>query len=486
MKVPLLHSILQNLDKPFVLNDENSYSYRDLINLLSKLNTLLYYNNYKKVLISVPQGFYAYSSILASYLTNATFCVINQDLPLERKTHVINQFEPDVIFSQANTNFYSDRNIPKVNLESINYHEIENKLIETDFPCFDNEIIYVYFTSGSTGTPKGCRIKRSAVEKLVLWAVKEFKLTSDDIWGQYTPLYFDMSLFDVFGVTCLGASLVSFSTTADKLRPGNLIRKYKITFLNAVPQIIDILNKTGHLTNEYCKSLSAIKLGGDKTYRNSVELLFDIIPDLTVILTYGPTETTIFCTYKKVNKSNYNEYSTDILTIGKPIPECNIKLENMIDGIGEIVVYGECVGLGYIGKGQAGYNSIELHGKPTRSYLTGDFAKKINDCYYFCGRKDSQIKINGQRFYLGEIETTLKIAGCDECAVVFLNNNVIAFYVDHKKQLKIENINEKIKQYIPEIFIPKQYISIEQMPYNANGKIDRIKLKSLIEDKLYG
>lgn len=476
MKVSLLHSIVQNLDKPFVLGNDNSYSYGDLINSISKLNTLLYYNNYQKVLISAPQGFYSYSSILASYLTNATFCVINQDLPLERKTYIINQFEPDVIFYQASTNLYSDRNIATVNLESINYHEIENKLFETDFPCFDNEIIYVYFTSGSTGTPKGCRIKRDAVEKLVLWAIKEFGLTSGDIWGQYTPLYFDMSLIDVFGATCLGATLVPFSTVADKLRPGNLIRKSKITFLNIVPQVIDILTKAGQLNYEYCQTLSTIRFGGDKVYRITLDKLFDILPNLIVVSTYGPTETTFFCTYMKMNRTNYKDYSTDIVTMGLPIPGCHIELESVVNGIGEIIIYGENVGLGYLGTEQLGYDSKEINSKNYRFYRTGDYAKKINDCFYFCGRKDSQIKLNGQRFSLVEIEATLKNAGCDECAVILFNNNIIAFYIDNKKQLNADKLNENLKQFIPEIFLPKQYISMEKMPYNANGKIDRIKL----------
>jgi acyl-coenzyme A synthetase/AMP-(fatty) acid ligase len=292
-----------------------------------------------------------------------------------------------------------------------------------------------------------------------------------------------MSLIDVFGATCLGASLVAFSTMPEKLRPGTLIRKHSITFLNIVPQVIDILNKAGQLNQEYCKSLSTIKLGGDKVHISTMEQLFCIMPELTVILTYGPTETTIFCTLGKVNRDSYKNYATDILTIGKPIPGCNIILDNPVDGIGEIVIYGECVGLGYIGKEQIGYDSTEIDGKICRFYRTGDYAKEIQGYYYFCGRRDSQIKINGQRFSLIEIEAALKKAGCDECAVVYFKSIITCFYVDNKHILNEVTLNEYIKQYIPEIFLPKHYMPMNSLPYNANGKIDRAKLNKLLDDK---
>jgi len=481
MKTILLQSIRKNVDKQFILNHGIRYLYKDLFNFLVNLNNSLFTNNHQRVLISMPQGFYAYGSILASYLTNATFCFIAKDLPLERKAHIINQFKPDVILTQNDASISNFNTIPIIDFGDTNYLVNLSNPSETIFSCFDSEIIYVYFTSGSTGFPKGCCIKRISVEKIVLWAIKEFELTGNDIWGQYTPLHFDMSLIDVFGATCLGASLVSFSTVADKLRPGNLIREHKISFLNIVPQVIDILIKAKQLNNEYCQSLSTIRFGGDKVYTCTVEKLFDILPKLIIISTYGPTETTFFCTFMKMNQQNYKNYSTDILTIGEPIPGCKIELENVDNEIGEIVISGEYIGLGYLGSEQFGYNSIEIDGITHRFYRTGDYAKIIQNFLYFYGRKDSQIKINGQRFSLLEIEVAAKKCGCEDCAAIYFNNMIVCFYIDSNKSLGNNRLNELLKTYIQEMFLPQKYISMDQMPYNANGKIDRLKLRKILE-----
>lgn len=475
MKETMLKVIRESGKKVFLVENNSLYTYKELLDMTYVFCKAIYDNGYRKILIALPQGFYAYSMILAAYFSNATFCIINTDLPEERKVFIARQFNPDIVVFK-NDEFWNYFDIPKKNIDNLSEGVANDNVNRGDIQCFNNNTIYVSFTSGSTGKPKGCAIKRAAVERIVPWAVRKFGLDSNTVWAQYTPLYFDMSLIDIFGSVYIGARLITFSDIIKKLRPGSLIRQHKITFLNIVPQVIDIMIKSGQLNYEICKSVRTIRFGGDKVYKRTLDDIFEILPEVKVISTYGPTETTFFCTYKVVDKSCYEKYCTNILTIGAPIPGSSINLIDVDNGIGEIIISGENVGFGYIGKEQLGYKRISINDKECIVYHTGDYATKVDENYFFYGRKDLQIKISGQRFNLIEIEYALKEINCSDCVAVLKNNDIVCYIVDKEESIETECLNEKIKNMIPDVFLPKYYIKINEIPYNANGKIDRKRL----------
>lgn len=487
-KVLMQDQILANLemDKIFVLEGTNNWTYKDCKRNILCLNEYLIKNELRKVLICLNQGFVAYSCVIGSYLSGATFCCINTNDPLARKLYFVSNFEPDIIIC----NHEDALNESSIATPTITPQQLFGKNQVIDSPSsishHNNEIAYVLYTSGTTGLPKGVKIRRKSINDLVNWAGPVFNITKKDVCSQFASLSFDMSIFDIFTSVSAGATLVPFASLTDKLFPGKLIKKHGITFWNSVPSVIDILAKGNQLNSETLMSLRTMKFGGDKVYPSQLENLFGAIENLRIIITYGPTEATIFCTYLQVQKSDYLEFADNIMAIGRPISGANIFLDKTDDGVGEIVVYGECVGDGYIAgeKRLQAFKRVNINGKSERAYFTGDYGRFKDGVLYFLGRKDSQIKINGNRVDLSEIDYTARLMGCDSTYTIFYKGKIILFYESSKYTIReVENfLNEKL----PTHFRPSIILKKDIIPKTANDKFDRIQLIAEINQLFEG
>ena len=212
------------------------------------------------------------------------------------------------------------------------------------------------------------------------------------------------------------------------------------------------------------------------------------IPNAIYANLYGPTEITDACTYYLVNREFADE---EPLPIGLPMKNTDVLILNernqLVDNeeIGELYVRGTSLSLGY-------YNNYEktrevfvqnpLNTKyPEIIYRTGDLARyNEKGEILYVSRKDFQIKHMGHRIELGEIETAVSsIDGIAmNCCLYDEKRSKIVLVTEGV--LELQEINEKIKDLIPEYMLPDRLIQVEKMPVNANGKIDRAKLKEKI------
>ncbi|MDR3216491.1 MAG: AMP-binding protein [Clostridiaceae bacterium] len=456
--------IIANLSKEmvFCLERERGWTYPELREQVCRFAAYFTLNKVGRVCIQLEQGFYAYAAITAAYLSGTVFCVIDKNQPIERKQYITGAFLPDLYIVLTNADKFADNSM---SIEEFGYW---NGSVES--LVRDNKHIYVLFTSGSTGRPKGVLVKSSAIERLVSWAIPEFDLCGDDIYGQYAPLFFDMSMLDVFAAVSVGCSIVPFSSMADKLRPANLIEKFGITFWNSVPQVLEVLENSGGFKSEKLKSLRTIKFGGDKIYQLQIEKLFTLLPDCNVVLTYGPTEITVFCTYAKMNRADYKSFSKGIMTMGKAVPGWDVRLKDEESGVGEIVVCGAYIGDGYI-DGASGAFFKRTGETEYTEYSTGDFAEEIDGYYYFHGRRDNQVKLNGIRVDLSEIENALIGVGCKRFEVIAQNDLIYLAYVDVQADEKF--IRGTLIKKLPKYLVPSVVKRFDSFPLTPNGKTDR-------------
>lgn len=476
----LAKALLKNLNssKPFVFERDRTWTYVDLEQWKRKFIEFVNITKPQRILINITPGFYAYSAILCSYLANITFCIISPSQPIARQRFVAESFAPDLVICEEfcpqfkdvceHCTFIQPNDIPVSNILPI-------KDLSVSLPY--SELAYILYTSGSSGLPKGVKITRMGLEKLVCWGVIDFGITADDVYGQYAPLHFDMSMFDVFACAAAGAALVPFTTIGERLFPGRQIRRWKISFWNSVPQIFDVLNRAQQMTPNYLSSLRTIKIGGDKVHEDQLTTLFNVMPNLEVILTYGPTETTIFCTYLKVNSQNFTSFSNGIMSIGNAVPGWHVHVDAGLGKIGEIVVSGNYIGAGYLNEPEAGSNFRDtvVGGNKMASYFTGDYAYVERGHLFFKGRRDSQVKINGNRLDLTEIE--LQALRCRSASAVALivDSRIVLFYVssdtDQDELLSCLALN------LPSHAVPTVIRRLDVMPLNQNGKPDKIALQ---------
>ena len=474
------------LDKPFILTKTHIWTYQDCKRNVIKLNKFLERNQYSKILICLDQEFYAYCCIIGVYISEATFCCINPIDPIDRKLFLIESFQPDVIICNDDDMLANyDICIQKISPERL--FECDEDILdrEYDFVSLGSNIAYVLFTSGTTGRPKGAKIFRESLNTLILWAGKEFSIAEKDICAQFSNLNFDMSIFDIFLCITNGASLVPFPSLSDKLFPGKLIKLFKVTFWNSVPTVIDILEKANQLNYATLHSLKTMKFGGDRVFPTQLEKLFNILANLRIIITYGPTETTIFCTYSDLYKSNYLDFAETNMALGKPIPGTLINLTNKDDeGIGEIVICGDCVGDGYISSehNQQNFITITIDDHSERAYLTGDYGKYKGDVLYFYGRKDSQIKIKGNRVDLSEVDYHARQLGCNSTVTIYYRDLIVLFYESSK--YNNQEVKEYLKSKLSVHLMPALVLQLDGIPKMTNGKYNHVELMKKIDELL--
>lgn len=484
----MINEIMKSLstDRPFVYDHNSFYTYHDLQGFCKRLERVFKLRNIRKILICLPQSFEAYGAVICSFISNVTFCSIRSDDPLNRKASYIEVFQPDLVLTDESNNIVQavagDRLIYVSDLEN----QCEDVISEEDkWYSAEQDIAYVMFTSGSTGFPKGVKIKRTALLNIVDWMSKNFMIEETDICSQYSNMSFDMSLIDIFVAVTAGASLVPFSSFRDKLFPGAKIKKFCITFWHSVPNVIDILQEQKHLVPEFIGTIKKCKFGGEQIYATQLERFFNVLPDATAFLTYGTTEITFICTCVKTNKNNYMEYAKKNMALGFPVDGWNITLDNVEQGIGEIVVYGDNIGAGYINQNQGNsrFRKILINGKNEDAYFTGDLGTYIDGVLYYLGRRDFQVKSNGNRIDLSEIDRVVRnIEGCIAAYTLFYNKKIIVAYIG--ESLDEAEIRRVLSLELPKAYMPHQVICCESFPKNNSGKIDRNELiNKLIENK---
>jgi len=198
---------------------------------------------------------------------------------------------------------------------------------------------------------------------------------------------------------------------------------------------------------------------------------------------YGPTETTVVCThYLWTESQSEKESVNDVVPLGKPFAGMDVLIvdpTNQPTEKGELCFSGTQVITAYLN------NSNEdqfFSYQDKRYYKTGDIASyNINGNLVFYGRTDNQVKINGYRIELTEIESAIEKITKKKCVVLSINdkqtNKLIAFI--EAKDLNADILKSSLTSVLPDYMIPQQFIASESFPLNTNGKIDKNKLLNL-------
>lgn len=380
------------------------------------------------------------------------------------------------------------------------YNEVKdynaNKKVLSDVreQLIDLDPVYSIFTSGSTGVPKGVVISHRGMIDLANWLVNTFNFTDKDALGNQTPFYFDGSVKDI--VICLksGATLnvigKKYFTFTKLLIP--LLNERHITAILWATSAIVLVGNSDILNVALPKHLRLVTFAGENMPAKQLRIWQEKLPKVRFVNLYGPTEITVDCTYFEVRrKYDDDEY----IPIGKACQNMQVLVlkddgtEASFGEVGELCVRGSGVALGYYGdkvKTEEVFIQNPLnHFYNDIIYCTGDLVRPLDDGnLVFVSRKDFQVKHKGNRIELGEIEVAVNaIEGVANAACIIdeTNDKLILYYTTvDGQQLDIINL---IKERLPVYMFPEVIRHIDQMPYNLNGKIDRIELKKIYEGK---
>jgi D-alanine-activating enzyme/D-alanine-D-alanyl carrier protein ligase len=230
---------------------------------------------------------------------------------------------------------------------------------------------------------------------------------------------------------------------------------------------------------ENLPSIKEFLFCGEKLGKPVVNMLFQKFPDARIINTYGPTEATVATTYIDITPEMLLEQEE--LPVGREV--LNAKLSIVND---EICISGIHVMRGYLNNEAKNNECLFINENGERTYRTGDYGFSKDGVFYVLGRKDEQIKFNGYRIELSEIEEkvlNLKALSFKNTAVVALKRNtgvvsrLICFYTANEKKAD-EEIKTYLSAVLPSYMIPSEFIHIENIPVTTNHKVDK---KTLLE-----
>jgi amino acid adenylation domain-containing protein len=358
---------------------------------------------------------------------------------------------------------------------------------------------YLLFTSGSTGEPKGVPISHSNALSYVRYIADRYEVNENDRFSQEFDQTFDLSVHDMFICWERGASLYCVPDRS-VMAPAKFIRDHRLTMWFSVPSVIGLLGRMRLLPPGCFPSLRFSLFCGEPLSAGYAQLWQEAAPNSIVENLYGPTETTIAIThYRWDANQSPKECLNGIVPIGWIFPGRRFRIVDEqgeavpIGASGELCLSGSQITRGYWNNPlKTEQQFVRLPGEGDALwYRTGDLVKQDSrDCLYYLGRIDHQVKIRGYRVELQEIEAVLRKA-CGSEQVIAIGwpvenggaDGVVAF-VSGVQSLDQDRVIASCREILPEYMIPSNIYRLDEMPLNANGKIDRRGLANLLESRM--
>ncbi len=432
--------------------------------------------------------------LLAVNKAGGTYITLDSQLPENRIKNFLTNTMPKLIITDSSPNYNFD-------FACIASNDIFSSLgnYSSDFVAINNceTPLAIFYTSGSTGAPKGVVISQSSVINLVesLHGLHD----NLEVFAQFNNLAFDPSILEIWGTLLTGKTLVIVPYTAkqDAQVLKTVLKK------NRVDAIVFPTSYFHQLISTFPDTVDSVKLihfGGEQVNCHLVNkfLVYRKLLNLPVRLVnnYGPTEATaVTCRNIIESTSTYDDIY--LSSIGRPIQNVQLYIldENMRevaeDEVGELYISGKNLANGYYNddaQGNSKFIRNPYNSQPPFEclYRTGDLVKKsLNENFFYIGRIDDQVKINGFRVHLSEVEKYLIEHPAIDIATVLVNavNNhkfLTAYIVlaESNSSISSEEIRNYLKAFLPDYMLPNRYCRINRIPLTGIGKVDK---KALLE-----
>lgn len=450
-----------------------SMSYEELFTSVNKIEMCLTkkYNISPKDVVGVKmnRGVKFVSLILAILKAGACYVPIDPNYPKDRIDDIVEDSKPKIVVCSAlkedDPIFYCDIDDILKESKHYKYEYSDEKYVSRSEP--DN-LAYIIYTSGSTGKPKGCMITHKSVINVINHFIKQLNITDlDKIWS-LTTISFDIMVLEIFMPLVAGCQLLICPqcVVSNPVSLVDWINKEKPTVLQATPTQLSII--VDHIAPN---NQMTILVGGEAITAKIIKSL--LLVTQTIYNVYGPSETTIWSTAKKIDPLNFD--SDKSASIGKPISntQCVVLNEDnksVPSGcVGELCIGGEGVSVGYLNRPELTKSKFIIY-KGNRFYKTGDLVRiNRSDELEYIGRTDFQVKIRGHRVELEEIISVMeKHKSVKRAIVIAKNNTLISYYVGEEDGSIIDYMRERLPHYM----IPGFTIWIPRFPETFNGKID--------------
>ena len=384
----------------------------------------------------------------------------------------------------------NDLNINVFNVSDIAAGNIQTSKHLSTVEVDEEDIACVLYTSGTTGVPKGVLVTRKAINNFVSWYVDETNFTSSDVYGMHCSYVFDIHTAALYSPVISGGSLyvVPEDIRLDLKALNDYYVEHGCTHTYITSQVGKLFAESGMETTIKLLCFGGMKLGELNA------------PDsIGPFESYGPSEnlaisTSIFAN-KRMHHSSIGRFISNVkgYVLDKELRRVPL------GAVGELYLAGSQLTPGYLNRNEENDNAFfdnpfdDKKGYE-RIYKTGDMVRFLPDgTLGIVGRRDSQVKVRGNRVELTEVESSIRsMENVEDVTVqttINNGNNELVAYVVINNDLDGDELKNSICNHVnahkPEYMVPSYVVKLDAIPLNVNGKVDKRALPDVDLTSLY-
>jgi D-alanine--poly(phosphoribitol) ligase subunit 1 len=422
-----------------------------------------------------------YASILALWSEGKAYLPIAPDAPADRNEAILRKAGVSTLLSSSDH--------PSAGATAtVRTDVLPGTALDASFRSVaDDALAYLLFTSGTTGEPKGVPITRGNVAAFIeAFQAMGIPVSRGDRCLQMFDLTFDLSVMSYLVPLMHGACVCTVPKGVVKYGYiAELLEEAHISLALMVPSIINYLRP--YFDEIHLPQLRYALFCGEALPADITAEWSRCVPNASIINVYGPTEHTIFCTEYHYQRDDGNKEHNGILSIGKAMSGSALivvdeEQRSVPAGAkGELCLAGPQLTPGYWNDPERTAQvmfTADHRGAPTRFYRTGDLCSMdTNGDILYMGRLDHQIKVQGYRVELGEIEHHARhyLGKSNVVALAVKNelgNTEIALVIEGNEP-DTRQLLDHLRSKLPAYMVPTRLRQVPGFPLNTNGKTDR-------------
>lgn len=499
-------------DRMAVESWDGNLTFRQLDMLSSNLAESLGDSDLAKIVpLYFPKGLTLIVALWAVLKSGRAFLCLDTETPVDRLLQILEQLGRPMFLAH-------DANLPEalVHLRHRTIDRVDPTQLDRTPPhkpykshVSAHDAAYMIMTSGSTGVPKGALIEHQALMTSLTHNGPAWGIRESSRMLQFSSIGFDAAVMEMLAIAVLGACLCVPEQRIDLDALNQFMEAKKANWAFLTPSFLRIVKPY------QMPSLETVAAGGEAM---DIEVAKTWGPAVNLINIYGPCECTLSCAARLVRGDGLN-----VSSIGKAVA-CVLWVVDAdnherlvpVGSVGELLIEGPIVGRGYVNDGEntsAKFISPpswtkEFPRKFSRMYKTGDLVRHDDDgSFIYVGRKDNQVKLRGQRMELGEVEHNIQSAASSPHVLCFVPKKGIFAHrlvavlgarhgnllpasayrpkpleLDDASLISIQEIRAYVEKKLPRYMVPEHFAILQDMPVSMNGKLDRRKMGSWIED----
>lgn len=467
--------------------DGIAYSYKELFACVNGIHAFLDGREEEVIGVVAENRTETYAAILAVLLSGKTYVILHPHYPDNRNNKIREVGDIGVVL-------YADEcDMAKAMPESVAFvstRELRGEEhAEYNYGSGDTKA-YIIFTSGSTGEPKGVPITRDNLNVFyTAYSALGWNLGADDRMLQMFELTFDVSVVSTLFPLTVGAAIYTVGPGEMKYtKVYELLEDERLTFAAIAPSLLQFLSP--YFDEIRLPDLKYLIVTAEAAQADVLARFRACAPNAEFVNLYGPTEATIYCTAYRIPREECKHYH-GMIAIGRPFEEMEVVIADE-DGQalntgekGELWVSGPQVMAGYWKDREKSEQVLVRHNGRV-FYKTGDLCYMDADGdIIYCGRKDYQVKVQGFRVELNEIEYTARKFYREEKNVVVVAKKdddggcQLHLFIE-AAECDTPSLLEFMKMHLPVYMLPARVHCLEVFPLGTSNKIDRKKLLSLV------